>query len=244
MSDSKVGFVPGLILFDIDGTLLKTGDTAHQQALLDAIEQVHRIRASLDGVPLGGMLDSQIVRLALEKQGVVGPQVRESLPELMDAMGRRYRELLDGEDRHDWLLPGVEMLVDRLQADHALGVLTGNASGIARAKLEAAGIEGYFSFGAFGNSAEHRYQLVSVAIQQAESVSGHRLQPGDALIVGDTPKDIEAARDSGARVLAVATGRYSVTDLEGHKPDALLPDLGDVDHAIQMLERLLPNESW
>ena len=227
-----------LILFDIDGTLLKPGDTAHQQALIDAVRAVYQIEASLDGVPLGGMLDSQIVRLALEKHDVPTSDIRAGLTEAMEQMGRRYVELLDGDERRSWLLPGVEELVARMELEFLLSVLTGNASGVARAKLAAAGIDRYFPFGAYGDSADHRHELVPVAIGHAERATGDAPRPSDVLIVGDTPRDIEAARESGARVLAVATGRYSVDVLAEHQPDILLPDLGDVDHVVRSVRDL------
>jgi phosphoglycolate phosphatase len=221
--------VTRLILFDIDGTLLRTGDVVHQQALLDAIQMVFAVEASLEGVPLGGMLDSQIVRLTLQKYDVPPDDVRAGLPDVMLRMSARYRELLDGDNRRGWLLPGVEDLVDRASRDFILSVLTGNASGVARTKLELAGIDHYFPFGAYGDSADHRYELVPVAIEKMQEKHGVAPSPEDVVIVGDTPRDIEAARASGALAVGVATGRFSVDDLAGYEPDVLFSDLSDTD---------------
>jgi phosphoglycolate phosphatase len=234
----KAGTVQGLILFDIDGTLLRPGDLAHQQALLESVQAVYEIDASLEGVPLGGMLDSQIVRLALEKCDVPADAIREGLPSVMEQMGWRYLELLNGEDRRTWLLPGVEELVARTAPDFTLGVLTGNASGVGRAKLMAAGIDHYFSFGAFGDSADHRHELVPVAIEQAQRVLGTVHLADEAVIVGDTPRDIAAARESGASVIAVATGRYQIEDLAKLEPDLVFPDLSDVENVYRALTKL------
>lgn len=228
----------GLILFDIDGTLLKPGDPAHQRALLDAMQRVYGVDGTLDGVPLGGMLDSQIVRLALERHGFTAGEVAEGLPELMQAMAARYRELIDGDERRSWLLPGVTSLLDRLAGDYLLTVLTGNASGVARAKLEAAGIVGYFPIGAYGDSAEHRHELVGVVGEKAAERHRMTWQPESVVIVGDTPRDIEAARNSGVRVIAVATGRYTVENLREHNPDAVFPDLGETEAVQDTLRRL------
>jgi phosphoglycolate phosphatase len=221
--------VAPLILFDIDGTLLKPGDLAHQQALLDAIEDVHGVRASLEGVPLGGMLDSQIVRIALERTGVSLEVIRAGQAQVMQRMGERYVELLGSDDRVSWLLPGVVTLIDRMVSDFTLSVLTGNASGVARAKLEAAGIARYFQTGAFGDSADHRHELVPVAVERASQITGVTPQPGQVVLIGDTPRDIEAAKASGSRVLAVATGRYGVEELADHEPDLVFATLEDVD---------------
>jgi phosphoglycolate phosphatase len=237
-TNEEAGEVRELILFDIDGTLLKTGDLLHQQALLEAVDEVFGIRASLEGVPLGGMLDSQIVRLALAKYDVPPEDIRVGLPDVMGFMGDRYRALLNGEDRRHWLLPGVEELIERAADRYVLSVLTGNASGVALAKLSAAGLARYFPFGAYGDSADHRHELVPVALDRMRSEIG--VAPDQALVVliGDTPRDIEAARESGARVIAVATGRYSVAQLDDHKPDELFESLEDVDAVLTVLEQL------
>ncbi|MEX2425399.1 MAG: HAD family hydrolase [Thermomicrobiaceae bacterium] len=238
MKTLKARSMQGLILFDIDGTLLRPGDLAHQQSLVDSVRAVYGIEPSLEGVPLGGMLDSQIVRLALEKYQVPAGDIGDGLPSVMEQMGRRYLELLGDDDRRSWLLPGVDELLARTAPGFTLGVLTGNASGVARAKLMAAGIDHYFSFGAFGDSADHRHELVPVAIEQAEQKLGTVHQAGDVVIVGDTPRDIEAARESGASVIAVATGRYPVEELSQLDPDLVLSDLSEVENVYQALAKL------
>lgn len=227
-----------LILFDIDGTLLKPGDKAHQQALLDAVEDVYGVRSSLEGVPLGGMLDSQIIRLALEAEAVPNQEIRDGLAPAMQRMGERYVELLGNDERKSWLLPGVVELIDRMAPDFTLSVLTGNASGVARTKLTAAGIAGYFQTGAFGDSADHRHELVPIAVELVRQHTGEAPLPGQVLLVGDTPRDIEAAKASGCRVLAVATGRYGVDELADHEPDLVFPTLGDVDQVYAAVREL------
>jgi phosphoglycolate phosphatase len=230
--------VKSLILFDIDGTLLKPGDLAHQQALIDAVKHVFELEVSLDGVPLGGMLDSQIVRIALEKYDVPRNDIRAGLAAVMKQMGVRYLDLLDGDERQSWLLPGVEELVDLIADEFVLSVLTGNASGVARAKLAAAGIDRYFPFGAYGDSADHRHELVPVAMKKMQIEVGTEIEPDDVVIVGDTPRDIEAARESGTRVVAVATGRWAVETLQEYEPDVLFSDLAEVEHVRAALREL------
>mgnify|MGYP001409659034 CR=1 FL=1 len=67
----------GLVLFDIDGTLLRAGDRAHQAAFVRAMQEVYGVPATLDGVPLAGMLDSQIARLALGRHKIGRASCRE-----------------------------------------------------------------------------------------------------------------------------------------------------------------------
>jgi phosphoglycolate phosphatase len=231
--------VRGLILFDIDGTLLRTGDRWHQQALVSAVEEVFRVPATLDGVPLAGMLDSQIVRLALEQQGVSEADIYRGLSDVMQAMERHYRGLVSGSERRSWLLPGVVELANRLSSDFALGVMTGNAKGVGRAKLELAGVDDLFPIGSYGDSADHRYQLVAVAAEVAAESYDREFVGDEMMIVGDTPRDIEAGRVAGTSVLAVATGRFSIDDLEPHEPDLLFEDLSEVEAVHEAISRMI-----
>jgi phosphoglycolate phosphatase-like HAD superfamily hydrolase len=65
------------------------------------------------------------------------------------------------------------------------------------------------------------------------------LKPSQLIVVGDTPNDIDCARHSGARAVAVATGHaYTAADLAAHDADAVLPDLTDTQLFLRTLARL------
>jgi phosphoglycolate phosphatase-like HAD superfamily hydrolase len=231
--------VRGLILFDIDGTLLQAGDRDHQRAFVSAMKQVYGLPATLDGVPLAGMLDSQIARLALSRQGLSDEEIDADLGRMIAAMGEHYAAAVAEQSRLERVLPGVVDLSERLRDGRfALGVLTGNAREVAHVKLASAGILKYFEFGAFGDSARERGYLVEVAWREAQARYGTRFAPEQTLLIGDTPRDIEAARANGASVVAVATGRYSVEDLSAHEPDAVFADLSDVDAVVAAVEQI------
>lgn len=223
----------GLVLFDIDGTLLRAGDRDHQAAFVYAMQRVYGHPVTLDGVPLAGMLDSQIARLALAKHGLTEEAIDERLADMIALMGERYAEIVAHESRIERVLPGVVDLAERLRAgSYALGVLTGNARSVARVKLRAADIDRFFPIGAYGDSARERGHLVEAGLAEARRHFGLTFRPEDTVLVGDTPRDIEAARAAGAAVIAVATGRYSVEDLAAHRPDAVFPDLTDTDAVV------------
>ncbi|MDI3339998.1 MAG: haloacid dehalogenase-like hydrolase [Sphaerobacter sp.] len=229
----------GLVLFDIDGTLLRAGDRDHQAAFVAAMQQVYGVPATLDGVPLAGMLDSQIARLALARHGLTAEAIAARLPAMMALMGERYAAAVARGSRRDHVLPGVRRLAARLRAEgFALGVLTGNAEAVARAKLAAAGLADLFPVGAYGDAAWERGHLVAAAQAAAREHYGADVDGARPILVGDTPHDIAAARVAGARVLAVATGRYGVDELAAHGPDAVLPDLGDVAAALDALRAM------
>lgn len=230
----------GLVLFDIDGTLLRPGDLDHQVAFVEAMQQVYGLPATLEGVPLAGMLDSQIARLALGRHGLAEAEIDARLAEMVVLMGERYAAKVARDSRIERLLPGVVGTLERLQGDgFALGVLTGNVRAVAHAKLAAAGILRFFAAGAFGDSARERGHLVETARNDAAEVFHQAFSGTRTLLVGDTPRDIEAARHGGALVLAVATGRYDPAQLAAAQPDAVFPDLSDVGAVAATVERLV-----
>ena len=232
----------GFLLFDVDGTLIRAGDPAHKRAFEEALTEVYGLTGTLADVPieLGGRLDSQIARAALAHHDLDEDAVPGGLSRVMEVMADRYRTMVDGDGRRDWVLPGVVPVTDGLAArGHVVGVLTGNARRVACRKLEAAGLGHLTRVGAFGDSAGERWELVAEASTQAERIHGRRIEATATILVGDTPRDVEAAHRAGARSLGVATGRFSTAELEAAGADAVFGDLADVDAVVAAAEGLL-----
>ncbi|HMM43898.1 MAG TPA: haloacid dehalogenase-like hydrolase [Thermomicrobiales bacterium] len=218
----------GLVLFDIDGTILAAGDRHHGAAFTHAFEQVYGRPVTLEGVPLAGMLDAQIARILFERHGLDATEADARLEEMMAAMGERYTAAIAGQSLRERLLPGVTEAV--LASHHhgwAVGALTGNGRAVGEAKLRGAGLGMLITFGAWGDRAVERGHLVDEAIAAAEQATGARYAPDETVLVGDTPADITAARLGGAHIVAVATGRFDTASLAAHRPDAILEDLSD-----------------
>jgi phosphoglycolate phosphatase len=205
-----------LVLWDIDGTLLHAGDPLHRKAFDLALADVCGVPATLDDVELAGRLDREIARAALRDHDV---NVEVLLAPLLEAVGERFVELLAGASRLDAVLHGVPEALNAIDADHA--VLTGNTRSVARRRLEAASLAHLLADGAYGDEAESRAELVPLARSRC---GGHR----EAVIVGDTPRDIAAAEANGCRSVAVATGHYDVDELRAAGATVVLPDLTDL----------------
>lgn len=60
----------------------------------------------------------------------------------------------------------------------------------------------------------------------------------DCIVIGDTPKDLEAARHNHMKCVLVGTGRYSLVELEGCRPDACLPDLTNTEAVLRTLAKI------
>ncbi|MBI5710381.1 MAG: HAD family hydrolase [Candidatus Eisenbacteria bacterium] len=142
-----------------------------------------------------------------------------------DAVFAHIRELL--RPARGRLLPGVIRVLDRIAAEPGwvLGLLTGNMTEMARIKLAHFGLDGRFTFGAYGEQAESRDALARRAV--AEAGRRYGVPPRCCVVVGDTEHDIACARAAGARVVAVATGGRTRAELEALAPDLALDDLGD-----------------
>jgi phosphoglycolate phosphatase len=226
---------PRLILFDIDCTLLRTGGAgmaALTRALVGALG--HSLNEEESPVRPDGQTDPNIIRQMLQHQGI--PPGR--WPELEREVLALYPEIFEEELRLRWeqsrLEPGISALLDRLEADPRcrLGVLTGNIEVTARMKLGAFELNRFFPIGAFGSDCADRNRLGPVALERARRHFQIDFVPAHAWIVGDTDRDIRAARAGGLRALAVATGHYSRAELEEHCPDLALDDLTNAEQVI------------
>jgi phosphoglycolate phosphatase-like HAD superfamily hydrolase len=212
-----------LVLFDIDGTLIRRAGEHHRQALVDAVLKTTGIETTTEGVPVAGMLDHQILRTMMSQAGMKPGQIREALPEIMRRAQAIYSKSCPDLQRK--VCPGVRQLLRRLdKRGAAVGLVTGNLTRIAWKKMEQAGLRPYFRFGAFAELAKDRAGLVRLAVRQARE-KGWITKQGRVTLIGDHPNDIRAARANKVRVVAVATGVVGAEELAGHDPDILLPDL-------------------
>jgi phosphoglycolate phosphatase len=214
-------------LFDIDGTLLRAGG-AGRRAFHRAMEELTGpVVEGVATMKFDGMTDRLIVREALALSGLAFEEG------LADALLARYLEHLPGElDSPAFrVLPGAAATLDALRArGAALGLCTGNLALGARLKLRHAGLDGYFDWSpaglhGFAEDGEARAHLVAAAVARVSAALGRTVDPAEVLIIGDTPRDVSAAREVGCRVLCVATGNFDVVTLAAIHPDAVAESL-------------------
>lgn len=189
-----------LILFDIDGTLLRCGRQVGT-FFVDALIEVFGSYGELDGYTFGGKTDPRIVIDLVRATGRADEEILPMLP----AMRQTYLTNLERGLRRDGMriLPGVRELLERLSAreDVMVGLLTGNWRGGAEIKLGRFDLNRYFSVGAFGDDGVNRRDLVPVALDRAFQACGQSFDPSRTLIVGDTILDVDCARAAGVRSL-------------------------------------------
>jgi phosphoglycolate phosphatase-like HAD superfamily hydrolase len=224
------------ILFDIDGTLLHTSG-AGSRALSRAFAERYGWPDAMAGVRLGGWTDPRIFESVCASHG--RPRGGDGRAEQV-AFFALYERLLADElanGPEGELYPGVPRLLERLAAtpDVLVGLLTGNVAAGARLKLDHFGVWDRFAFGAFGDEAPEREDLLPVALERASALAGRRLAPADAVVVGDTPRDVAVDLAHGARIVAVATGSYREDELRAAGAGHVLEDFSDLELALSAL---------
>lgn len=230
-----------LVLWDVDGTLVRTGGAGR-----DVFESAvaHVLGRELDAgvmpqVSMSGKTDPQIAAEILTLAGIARGEIDAHVPPVLARLELDLAEAAGRIRREGVVLPGVAELLARLHGDPGVlqSVLTGNVAANAVVKLAAFGLDRWLELdvGAYGSDAVDRRELVPIAIDKVARRHGRRFEPAETWIVGDTPRDLECARAGGARCLLVGTGRFAVDELTGLGADAVLADLGDVDTVVSLL---------
>lgn len=212
-----------LLLFDIDGTLLRTRG-AGRDALDEAFLAVCGWRDATAEISLAGATDGGIVAGVAARFGALDPRTgapHVDVPRLRAAYLAALERRL-GEPGRIEVCVGVRALLDALRGRAHLGLLTGNWRAGAALKLAAAALDRSWVAGAYGDDATDRNLLVPVARARAEAAG---IRPRRVVVIGDTPADVACARAGGAVAVAVETGFASPDALAASRPDLLLPDL-------------------
>jgi phosphoglycolate phosphatase-like HAD superfamily hydrolase len=227
-----------LVLFDIDGTLLSSeglGKASMQRALEEVFGSPGNPSYRYDG-----KTDKQIVRDVMRLEGHSDEHIDARMERLILLYLEGLRTGAKSGRFNVRPLEGVMEVLDALEAreDVVLGLLTGNVEPGAKVKLAAAGINpDRFRVNAFGSDHEHRPQLPAIAQRRASETLGLDIAGERMVVIGDTPADIECGRSLGARSIGVASGHYTVEQLEAHDPYAVLPSLADTDHVVETILR-------
>jgi phosphoglycolate phosphatase len=215
------------VLFDIDGTLLVTGG-AGAVAWQRAFDRLHGIEANIDEHTHAGMTDPEIAEIVFRE--VIGRDGTEA--ERAEAIGAYLGQLEAAVDESSAyrVMPGIEELLPRLvEAGVLLGLVTGNIEAAAHIKLARGDLNRFFAFGGYGSDSRDRTELTKKALERGATVSGSPLDPATTIAVGDTPRDVKAAHGAGIKIVGVATGSYSVEELEEAGADWAIATVDSAD---------------
>lgn len=228
-----------LVLWDIDHTLVENGGVC-REAMAAAFKAVTGKVLEMGMLDSAGRTDAQTIDEILAFYGVRPANVVSArvVAALADAFAANAELLhsrgaaLDGAEaalRAVGSLPGVVQ-----------SVVTGNIQPIAVMKLAAFGLDRYLEcdVGAYGSESRSRPKLVRLALDRAVLKHGHALEGGATIVIGDTPRDIDAAHANGAPVIAVATGGSTMDELHAHGADIVLPGLQNTAAVVNAVLRV------
>jgi phosphoglycolate phosphatase-like HAD superfamily hydrolase len=222
-----------IVLWDIDHTLIDNAGVSKEiyAAAFEAVTGEHPAEPAITQ----GRTDRLIMRSMFRRNGVDEPEWPQVETALAEA-GEERREVLR---ERGTALPGVREALKEASVhdDWVSSVLTGNIAANARVKLAAFGLDGLLDLpvGAYGADAEERPHLVDIARRR---IHRDRALPigTPVVLVGDTPRDVEAALTSGSHVIAVATGVDSPSALAAAGAQVVLRDLTDTDRVLRLLK--------
>jgi phosphoglycolate phosphatase len=214
-----------LVLWDIDHTLIETRGVG-SEIYASAFQKV--TGQTLDQMPdISGRTEPVIFRQALALHGI--EDTGNLFSQFADQQARGYADRIGELRQRGRALPGAAAALNILASrdDAVQSVLTGNTRPSAEIKLSAFGLQTHLDLdaGAYGTDSDIRADLVPIARERATQRTGIPFGPDSTVLVGDTPSDVTAARDGGARIIAVATGRFSPGDLAAAGASTVLADL-------------------
>ena len=211
------------VLFDIDGTLIDTGG-AGARSWSWAFEHLHGVPADIAKSSSAGMTDPDVATRTFEVVLGRAPSDHE-LARLFAWYVYRLQHEVEISEGYRVLGGVVETLIGLMDRGVMLGIVSGGLEGSARIKLERGHLNRYFPLGAFGTDSRDRHEITRVAIALVSTMHGRDIEPGEVIVVGDTPLDVDAAKAVGATSLGVASGTYSVDDLRRAGADLVLSSL-------------------
>jgi phosphoglycolate phosphatase len=227
-----------LILFDLDGTLLTSGGIG-RRSTRSALESVFGTSGNLDEFYPGGRTQEAIFVDTLADAGIGMDQFLERRVELYQVFLDNFQGILEHGGYQINVLPGAIQLIDYLNSNenYVLGLVTGNHTEAARLKLLNAGLDpNVYLAGAYGEESANRSDLVPLAKDRAETITGKQFSEYYTIVVGDTTRDVLSAKSVNATSFALTTGTDERDLLQSVNPDSIFENLHQLLERFEFLE--------
>jgi phosphoglycolate phosphatase len=213
------------ILFDIDGTLIATGGAGAASWRL-AFDELYGIPADIGQFTDAGLTDPEVGRKTFEGVLKREPERKEFTRLLERRLHYLHATVEESKDYR--VMPGAEELLPKLIDDgYLLGLVTGNVEAAAHIKLHRAKLNRFFSFGGYGSDATDRGELTKIALKRASLVYGEEVTAAQALVVGDTPHDVEGAHAAGIECVGVGAYHFTADQLREAGADFAIDSLAE-----------------
>lgn len=213
------------LLFDVDGTLITSGGAGAESWKL-AFDELYGIPADIGEFTDNGMTDPDVGRQTFMQVMDREPDDDEFSKLLDVRLGHLRGTVADSEGYR--ILEGVQPLLKELvTGGYLLGLVTGNLEAAAHIKLHRARLNHYFAFGGYGSDADEREEVTRIALRRASLTYGAEISPDEALVIGDTPNDVQGAHDAGIKCVAVASHNFDAEQLRDSGADWVIESLTD-----------------
>ncbi|MBO0801724.1 MAG: HAD hydrolase-like protein [Nocardiopsaceae bacterium] len=225
-----------LVLWDIDHTLIENNGV-NKEIYATAFELLTG-RSAEHRAQTDGRTEPEIMRNMLTAHGIEPTQ--EHIARIPDALESATRQKTADLAKRGHELPGSRKVLTELKSSPNIiqSVLSGNMKANARVKLSTFKLDVFLDFevGGYGSDDDVRANLVGVAQERATAKYGVKFDKTNTILIGDTPRDMQAGRNGGAHVIGVASGSDSAESLRAEGADIVLPDLCDTDAAVEAVK--------
>ncbi|BAW30895.1 MAG TPA: HAD family hydrolase [Methanothermobacter sp.] len=222
-----------VVLFDIDKTLL-IGSHCHFYSFKQAFKDLYGADITLNIPNLQGMTDKQIIYQLAKKNNI---KIRE-FNNIMERIVYHYKKNVKREKIKP--LNGTSQLLETLEdMGTPMGIVTGNIEDIAWIKLKKAKFKKYFNFGGFGNEGCQRSTILQLALKRAEKTL-NKINPKKTILVGDTPRDMQAGKKVGTLTVGVATGDFTIGELKEAGADHVLKSFDEKEKFVKIIQETIP----
>ncbi len=226
-----------IVLFDIDGTILNVESSLARSIFIDAFGEMFSMDISKSIPSFHGKTDLQIIA---DISNLYGIDYSNEIEQIWNNIFDKFEQRISKESIT--ILPGAAELIEEIEKanNFELGLVTGNFRKNAYLKLSLVGLDKYFPFGGFGDDCPDRNKLPLIAIERAKKskIIDDAYPISNSVIIGDTFRDIQAAKSNSLKAVAVATGKAPLSELSCYTPYVLFEDLSDYKKVFDCLNKL------
>ena len=198
-----------LVLFDLDGTLVDAGGCG-RRALVRTMEELYGVTPKFEHALISGRTDldnfSLVYSLIKKGQKPIATEIKKMKAKYLELLPQEVRVSVRGKKYK--LVLGVKKFLEFLSQnkDIILGLGTGNLETGAQLKLEPSGLGHFFAVGGYGEDGHSREEMLQAAVKRAEKKFKTKILPENVFIIGDTHRDIVAAKNCGFHSAVLTSG--------------------------------------
>lgn len=227
-----------LIIFDLDQTLVDF-IVVHDKVTQSLFKEFFNIETRLTEIDFAGKSLNDNFRELARLKKIPEDIFQKKSQQLLERYETTFSKSLP-TNAAKYVLPGVKKLLSELsKTDNIIALYTGDSREIISSVFRATNLGKYFKFCFYGTEVATRADMVRLAIEKAEKLTGQKFRDKDVVIIGDSVRDIACGKPFNALTIAVATGFHSPLQLSAAGPDYLFAGLKDYRKVLRAIDQTL-----